>query len=87
MQIAHLAQHDPLTDLPNRAAFGERLSSTLQRAAAAQESFAVVSLDLDRFKEVNDVFGHAAGDELLRGIASRLTAAADGAFVAQDRRR
>ncbi len=83
MQIAHLAQHDPLTDLPNRAAFGERLSSTLQRAAAAQESFAVVSLDLDRFKEVNDVFGHAAGDELLRGIASRLTAAADGAFVAR----
>ena len=83
MQIAHLAHHDPLTDLPNRAAFTERLASTLQRAATTQESFALLSLDCDRFKEVNDVFGHAAGDALLRAIAARLTAAADGAFVAR----
>lgn len=83
MQIAHLAHHDPLTDLPNRAAFTERLASTLQRAAATQESFALLSLDCDRFKEVNDVFGHATGDALLRAIAARLTAPADGAFVAR----
>ena len=83
MQIAHLAHHDPLTDLPNRAAFTERLASTLQRAATTQESFALLSLDCDRFKEVNDVFGHATGDALLRAIAVRLSATADGAFVAR----
>jgi len=83
LQIAHLAHHDPLTDLPNRTAFTERLASTLHRAAAAQESFALLSLDFDRFKEVNDVFGHAAGDALLRAIAARLATAADGAFVAR----
>jgi len=83
MRIVHLAHHDPLTDLANRAAFSLRLSSTLQRAAAAHESFALLSLDLDRFKEINDVFGHAAGDELLREIATRLTAVAEGAFVAR----
>jgi diguanylate cyclase (GGDEF)-like protein/PAS domain S-box-containing protein len=82
-RIAHLAHHDPLTDLPNRAAFNERLSFTRGRAAAAGTSFAVLCLDLDRFKEVNDVFGHAAGDAMLREIARKLAAAADGAFLAR----
>ena len=71
-QIAHLAHHDPLTDLPNRAAFNEQLAATLERAAAGRQDFAVLCIDLDRFKEVNDVFGHAAGDALLCEIARRL---------------
>ena len=57
-----MAHHDPLTDLPNRAAFNECLRATLERAAEADESFAVLCVDLDRFKEVNDVFGHSIGD-------------------------
>src|SRR4029079_15896033 len=71
-QIAHLSEHDPLTDLPNRAAFNAYLTPALGRASAASESLALVCLDLDRFKEVNDVFGHVAGDELLCGAARRL---------------
>ena len=82
-RIAHLANHDALTDLPNRPAFNERLNFTLERAAAASESFAVLCLDLDRFKDVNDVFGHAAGDALLGEMGRRLTAAAGGAFLAR----
>ncbi|MBV8841072.1 MAG: EAL domain-containing protein [Alphaproteobacteria bacterium] len=83
MQIAHLAHHDPLTQLPNRIAFNERLQATLESAAETQKGFAMLCLDLDRFKEVNDVFGHAAGDELLREVATRLKGAAQGAFVAR----
>jgi len=83
MQIAHLAHHDPLTQLPNRIAFSERLEATLESAAASGKNFAMLCLDLDRFKEVNDVFGHAAGDELLREVAARLKSAAQGAFVAR----
>jgi diguanylate cyclase (GGDEF)-like protein/PAS domain S-box-containing protein len=82
-RIAHLAQHDPLTDLPNRAAFNDRLAFTRERAAAAGDSFAVLCLDLDRFKQVNDVFGHAAGDAMLREVAKRLSAAAEDAFLAR----
>jgi diguanylate cyclase (GGDEF)-like protein/PAS domain S-box-containing protein len=82
-RIAHLANHDALTDLPNRPAFNERLNFTLERAAAASESFAVLCLDLDRFKDVNDVFGHAAGDALLGEMGRRLIAAAGGAFLAR----
>jgi diguanylate cyclase (GGDEF)-like protein/PAS domain S-box-containing protein len=82
-QIAYLAHHDPLTGLPNRAAFDAHLSSSLTSAKSAAEPFAVLCLDLDRFKEVNDVFGHAAGDELLRIVAARLTDAAAGAFLAR----
>jgi diguanylate cyclase (GGDEF)-like protein/PAS domain S-box-containing protein len=80
-QIAHMAHHDALTDLPNRAAFSEHLASTLGRARASGESFAVVCVDLDRFKEVNDIFGHAVGDRLLRAISARLQSAADGAIL------
>ena len=82
-RIAHMAHHDPLTDLPNRIAFSDYLSSTLGRAAKNGNHFAILSIDFDRFKEINDVFGHAVGDTLLREIAHRLQAAAGGAFLAR----
>ncbi|WP_292160471.1 EAL domain-containing protein [Mesorhizobium sp.] len=82
-RIAHLANHDALTDLPNRPAFAERLNFTLERASSNSERFAVLCLDLDGFKDINDVFGHSAGDELLRKMSSRLAAAANGAFLAR----
>jgi diguanylate cyclase (GGDEF)-like protein len=82
-RIVHMAHHDALTDLPNRAAFNERLSSALDQATAAGERFSIMSIDLDRFKEVNDVFGHVVGDGLLREVAHRLHAAAGGAFPAR----
>jgi diguanylate cyclase (GGDEF)-like protein len=83
MRIAHLAQHDTLTGLPNRAAFNERLRQTLEQAANSGAHFSVVCVDLDRFKEVNDVFGHAAGDTLLQETAARLREASGDAFVAR----
>ncbi len=82
-RIAHLAQHDPLTDLPNRTAFNEHIEMAVERAKAADAVFAVMCIDLDRFKEVNDVFGHAAGDALLCAVAKRLLVACNGAFVAR----
>ena len=82
-RIAHMAHHDPLTDLPNRAAFNECIAATVELAAASGESFAVLCLDLDRFKAVNDVFGHSAGDALLEEIARRLQAVCEGAFLAR----
>jgi diguanylate cyclase (GGDEF)-like protein/PAS domain S-box-containing protein len=82
-RVTYLAHHDPLTDLPNRAAFNGQLSFARERALVADEAFAVLCLDIDRFKEVNDVFGHAAGDAVLREVAKKLAAAADGAFHAR----
>ncbi len=82
-RIAHMAHHDPLTDLPNRIAFSEYLSSTLDRATKSGDHFAILSIDFDRFKEINDVFGHAVGDAFLREIAHRLQAATGGAFLAR----
>jgi diguanylate cyclase (GGDEF)-like protein/PAS domain S-box-containing protein len=82
-QVAHMARHDSLTNLPNRVAFSEHLAATLRHAKSSGGMFAVLCLDLDRFKEVNDVFGHAVGDQLLREVADRLRAAADGAFLAR----
>jgi diguanylate cyclase (GGDEF)-like protein/PAS domain S-box-containing protein len=82
-QIAHMAHHDSLTDLPNRVAFAERLNATIHQSVQAERPFAVLCMDLDRFKDVNDVFGHAVGDQLLREVATRLREAAQGAFVAR----
>lgn len=72
-RMAHLAQHDPLTDLPNRALFQDRLRQTLAQAERTGGQFAVMYADLDGFKLVNDRFGHAVGDELLKAVAGRLS--------------
>jgi diguanylate cyclase (GGDEF)-like protein len=82
-RIAHMAHHDSLTELPNRTAFNECIAATLELAAAAGESFGLLSIDLDRFKTVNDVFGPSVGDRLLREVASRLEQACQGAFIAR----
>jgi len=72
--IAHLAHHDSLTGLPNRAHFGQLLSGALTELGTGAEKLAVVALDLDRFKDINDVYGHAAGDHVLRELAKRFGA-------------
>jgi diguanylate cyclase (GGDEF)-like protein len=82
-RIAYMAHHDVLTELPNRAFFNERLAETMQRANANGERFAVICIDLDRFKEINDVFGHSVGDELLRQISARMRSATEGEFLAR----
>lgn len=71
-QLRHLATHDALTGLPNRALMDDRLSQSIALADRQGESFAVLLLDLDRFKVVNDSLGHRAGDELLKEVAQRL---------------
>lgn len=70
--IIHQAHHDPLTDLPNRALFGERLQQALLRARREGTRMALMFLDLDKFKPVNDSLGHAVGDLLLKEVARRL---------------
>ncbi len=82
-RIEHMALHDPLTDLPNRAAFNDCIISTIALAAPSRENFALLCMDLDRFKAVNDVFGHAVGDALLREVARRLGAVCQGNFFAR----
>ena len=82
-RIAHLAHHDPLTDLPNRAAFNELIAARVEDAARTDDGFAILSIDLDRFKEANDLYGHAVGDALLRAAAQRLQAAAGDSFIAR----
>ncbi len=71
-RIAHLAHHDVLTDLPNRALLHERLERAIAAMRNGGREFALIMLDLDRFKEVNDTLGHSAGDVLLKGVARRL---------------
>jgi PAS domain S-box-containing protein len=73
-RILHLAHHDALTDLPNRSLLQERLSRALAVAAQEVTKTAILYLDLDRFKPVNDVLGHAGGDALLVQVAERLNA-------------
>ncbi len=72
-KIQFMALHDPLTGLANRAGFNERIEQDLRLCDARGERLAVLCLDLDRFKEVNDLFGHATGDKLLKDVARIVT--------------
>ena len=71
-QIQHAAYHDVLTGLPNRLLFNERLGQAISQAKRDRTRFALLYVDLDKFKPVNDTFGHAAGDALLKGVAARI---------------
>jgi diguanylate cyclase (GGDEF)-like protein len=73
-ELAHLARHDALTALPNRTLFLDRVDEAVLRASRGDSLLAVLFLDLDGFKSVNDRFGHAAGDELLKIVGQRLVA-------------
>ncbi len=73
-RLAHDATHDPLTGLANRALLADRAVSALARSARHHQLVAVIFIDLDGFKEINDVLGHATGDALLRAVGNRLVA-------------
>ena len=82
-QIEHLSHHDLLTDLPNRAAFNERLDEGIAAAAAKASTCALLMFDVDGFKTINDVYGQETGDAILRLVAERAGKACDGAFLAR----
>ncbi len=73
-RIRFLADHDELTELPNRSLFRQALNKALQRAERSGKMLSVLFFDLDRFKNINDSLGHDAGDEVLRAVAERLSA-------------
>ncbi|CZT36813.1 bifunctional diguanylate cyclase/phosphodiesterase [Rhizobium sp. 9140] len=77
-KVEYLARHDMLTGLTNRSIFQESLQLQLERAALTGKPFALLALDLDRFKAVNDLFGHAEGDRVLRDVAGILRASCRG---------
>lgn len=72
--ITHMAQHDALTGLPNRARFDALFTAALEAAQNGDDNLAVMVVDLDRFKEINDTYGHAAGDRVLEALADRMHA-------------
>ena len=82
--ITHQAQHDALTDLPNRTLLRHELQELLRSRRASSEPVALLMMDLDRFKEVNDTFGHRYGDQLLQQVGQRLLATlGDTGFLAR----
>lgn len=82
-RMAHMAYHDSLTGLPNRAAFHQAMEQMIDACGDSGEEFAVLSIDLDGLKDVNDVFGHEVGDNLLIEVSRRIESAAPGAVVAR----
>jgi diguanylate cyclase (GGDEF)-like protein len=80
-RLRHQARHDPLTGLVNRSAFVEQLQRELQRSDRSRSRVGVLYVDLDRFKSVNDRFGHSSGDDLLREVARRLGVLARGGDI------
>jgi diguanylate cyclase (GGDEF)-like protein/PAS domain S-box-containing protein len=74
LRMSYLAQHDPLTGLPNRVLLNDRLNQAIALARRHRQLLAVLYLDVDRFKHINDSLGHAVGDRLLQSIARRLLA-------------
>jgi diguanylate cyclase (GGDEF)-like protein len=82
-RIAHIAHHDALTGLHNRASFSDYLATTVDEAIRGGGVFAILCLDLDRFKEINDLYGHPVGDALLCEVTRRLKQVAGDAFLAR----
>src|SRR5258706_2705604 len=80
-RIEHMAHYDALTDLPNRTAFVEHLTRTIDAAKLIEETFAVLSIDPDSFKEVNNMLGHAVGDDVLRQLSQQLRELAGDAYL------
>src|ERR1700730_1872102 len=74
LEMSHLAQHDSLTDLPNRVLFNDRLMQAISLAERQSKQLAVMFVDLDHFKKINDSLGHGVGDKLLQSVAARLRA-------------
>jgi len=83
-ELVHLASHDALTGLPNRLLFTQKLETAVSEAAASGEQLAVLFVDLDRFKQINDQYGHAVGDRVLASVARRIQLVlSDGDMVAR----
>jgi diguanylate cyclase (GGDEF)-like protein/PAS domain S-box-containing protein len=83
-RITHLAYHDGLTELPNRRYFNEQLSNLINVAKQSNQTLAMMYIDMDRFKYINDSLGHMMGDKVLKEVANRLTGSVrEGDFVAR----
>ncbi|HEY4985721.1 MAG TPA: EAL domain-containing protein, partial [Bradyrhizobium sp.] len=82
-RIAYLALHDPATGLPNRAAMNKHFAQALSDASAGKRSFAIVRIDIDRFKDINEAYGQSIGDVVLLRLAKTLQAGGAGDFLAR----